>query len=119
MAKKRRLGQVDPAVLAIVSEGSSRQARRQKKQTVGQRSKVTLRIDPATRRIIEAVARNESTSQAGVVDLFVAEAVRRYIADEIQFDQHTRESRSPRQMWVVDVVELDVLARELEDFLLT
>jgi hypothetical protein len=95
----RRSVALDPAVVAIVEGG---QRRRRKRQREMRRVRMTLELNPAIRNVIREVAKKEGVSPAGVVDLFVADALQRYRSGELEFGEHTRPSRGPRYDWVVE-----------------
>jgi hypothetical protein len=116
----RRDVMLDPAVLSIVEGAAApshvKRVNKRRPRDV-KRQQVNLKLQPGVVRIIKKIARAEGTSPAGVVDLLVVMGVRRYIADEVHFDEYTRPSRAPSQDWIVDMPDLDQLERGLSAFL--
>jgi hypothetical protein len=104
-----------PAVLQQRPSSNGRKPRRRRTRMKARQQK-NLKLDPHVARMLDLIAEYEHTSPAGVVDLFVVEGVKRYLQDEILFDEVVRESRSPTQDWVVTMPDLDELERELERF---
>lgn len=107
-----------PAVLQQRSSSTSPNGRkpRRRRSRMKARQQKNLMLDPAVVRMIDRIAEYEGTNPAGVVDLLVARSIEQYVQGGIQFDGVMRESRSPRQDWVVVIPELDELERELERF---
>jgi hypothetical protein len=97
----RRTVVLDPAVTAIV-EGGGRGGRRPERKGALPRARMTLELDPAIVAVIRDVAAAEGCSPAGVVNLFIADAVGRWRGGELDFGEHTRPSRGPRYEWVVE-----------------
>ncbi|MFQ5434272.1 MAG: hypothetical protein ACE5FD_05295 [Anaerolineae bacterium] len=107
----RQQADVDPAVMAVLGDASRRGARRQmsKRQRAqarrdARRERITLELDPSIVRMVKSIAGREGVSPAGVCNLLLADAIVRYVAREIEFDNtNTRPSRSPRFEWVVTI----------------
>jgi len=101
---------IDPAVAAIIQDGTRREGQRgmtrtQRRQAKrdAERQRVTYEVDPAVAAIVAGIAEREGCSPAGVVNLMVATAARGYVRGELEFCGHRRESRSPRYEWVVEL----------------
>ena len=117
---------LDPAVAAIVGDGGKRQqARRRTKVQQSQakrdakRRRVTLELNPHVAQMLDAIAGEEGCSPAGVVNLLVCDAARRYVAGAVRFNGNRRAARGPRYEWVVELdgaaeSVLVSLERELE-----
>ena len=115
---------LDPAMVAILEEGYQRQRNRrmtpvQRKKAArdAKRQRVTFELKPEIVEMIKLIAEFEECSPAGIVDLFVMEAVQEYIQGAIILDGRRRASRSPRWGWVVVLDNLDKLVRSVHQFL--
>jgi len=101
---------LDPAIAAIVKDGSKRERRRgmtqgQRKQSKRDegRQRMTLELDERVAGMIGTIAEAEGCSPASVVNLLVVDAVQRYVAAELEFGEQRRPSRSPRYRWVAEL----------------
>jgi hypothetical protein len=106
-----------PAVLQQRASTNGRKPKRRRRARGETRQQKNLMLHPAVVRMLDRIAEYEGTTPAGVVDLFVVRAIERYLKDEIRFDEVVRESRSPRQDWVVAMQDLDELERQLREWM--
>lgn len=104
MGDGRRSRSMDPAVLAALdggrpgARGRGPGKQRRKRARPG---RVTLELDPRIAAVIREVAAAEGVSPAGVVNLFVAQAVERYRKGELVVGNYTRDSRNTVYDFVV------------------
>ena len=78
-------------------------AEREQAQKDAQRKKVTYELDTTVVELIGQIAKAIGTSQAGVVNLFLAQALRDYADGELDFKDCLVPSRSPRFQWLVQI----------------
>jgi len=116
---------LDPAIAAIVKDGSKRERRRgmtgaQRKQAKrdGGRQRVNLELDPQVVEMLKEIAGAEGCSPAGVVNVLVVEAVQQYVDGGVDFSEQRRPSRSARYEWVVELNgRVGLLVGVLREFL--
>jgi len=125
----RRQVTIDPAVAAILQDGTERkrrrgmtdaQRRRAERQAAvdAQRSRTTLELDARVVEMLEKISSAEGCSKASVVNLLVAAGVQAYVAGEVSFEEQRRRSRSPRYEWTVELNgRVGALMKALGEFL--
>lgn len=93
---ERRSRRRDPAVVAALESGRGGRpgSRGRGKRRRSRPGRVTLELDVRIKAIIQEVAQAEGISPAGVVNLFVAEALVRYRSGELVVGDHVRDSRN-------------------------
>jgi hypothetical protein len=109
---------LDPAVAAVLGDGAQRAKRRrmterQRKEAErqGQRQRVTLELNPALVRLVQAAARVEGCSPATVVNICLADALRRVAMGELVLSDSMRGSRSARYECVTELHGVEMLER--------
>ncbi len=113
VGSRRRVRGSDPAVMAAIEGGQGRgrpggPGRRRRRRRRARPGRVTLELDVRIKAIIQEVAQAEGISPAGLVNLFVGDALGRYRSGELEVAQHVRESRNTVFEFVVvldDVLE--------------
>jgi hypothetical protein len=120
----RRKVNMDPAVAAVMGDTKRRERRRgmtkaQKRQAErdAQRQRVTLELDPRIVAMVREIAEAEGCSPASVINLFVADALQRYVDGELVFVGHRRPSEGPRYDWVVIPPAVGLVSARLGDVL--
>jgi len=116
---------LDPAIAAIVKDGSKRERRRgmtqgQRKQSKRDegRQRVNFELDPQVVKMLKTIADAEGCSPAGAVNVLVVAAVERYVNGGVDFSEQRRPSRSARYEWVVELNgRVDPLVEALREFL--
>lgn len=122
MTRRNPLDDIDPAVASILGETERRQRIRrlprdeqERARRQAARPRVMLDIPPVIQNRIARIAQREGLSLSAVATLLLADAIRRYENDRLNFSGVKRTSRSPRYEWALkDGVVEGVLAGKID-----
>jgi len=100
---------IDPAVADLLGEAERRERIRRKPKDEqakarrdADRNRVTYDIPSLLEAAISELAEREGLSKSATAALLLAEGVRQYIADGLDFNGHKTATRHPLYDWVVD-----------------
>ena len=107
---KRKPVVLDPAVNTILGESTQRQqqrtmtaAQRQRAQRQATSKGVNYLMNIELADIIRRLADSLGISPASAVNRLLLDALQRYAAGELTFDEYLQPSRSSRYQWIIEI----------------